>query len=381
MINLFQPKLGQNELEEIRKVFDSNWIGKGSIVKEFEKMFAKNLNVDEKYVLSTNSCTEAIFLSADLFNFSEEDEIIIPSISFPSIANSIYCKKAKIVFCDVDPFTLNVRIDDITHLITKKTKAIYITHYGGFPTDMDPIIELCNKFKIKIIEDSACCIKSFYKGKACGTLGDMGMWSLDAMKTLTTGDGGMMYIRDEANRIIAEELLYLGLPIKQKTGLDSSSNGNANWWEFQLNRPGRRAIMNNITASIGISQNNKLDDFIERRKQIFMLYNEEFKKLEWLKLPTLPNFDYKSSYYFYWVQLESRDRFARYLLENDIYSTFRYWPLHKVDLFKKFSIGKLPNSDYASDYTLNIPLHHSLTDSEVNKIVDTIKKFNPKINN
>ena len=122
MISLFQPTLGKEELEEIGKVFESNWLGKGNYVKEFEKGFARNLEVDKEHFLSTTSCTEAIFLSADLFDFNSNDEIIIPSISFPSVGSAIVSKDAKIVFCDVDRRTLNVRAEDIESKITNKTK-------------------------------------------------------------------------------------------------------------------------------------------------------------------------------------------------------------------------------------------------------------------
>lgn len=367
--------LGDDELNSIKKIFESNWIGKGNSVKEFEQNFAFNLNADPKNILSTTSCTEAIFLAADLYDFTQFDEIIVPSISFPSIGSSIMVKNAKIVFCDVDPHTLNVRKIDIEHLINDSTKAIFITHYGGFPVDLDPIIELCKNRNIKIIEDSACAIKSFYKGKACGTIGDMGMWSLDSMKTLSTGDGGMIHFKNLNDKYRAEEMLYLGLPVKQKSGLDSSTDGSNNWWEFQMNYPGRRAIMNNITAAIGIEQNKKLTQFIEKRKNIFNYYYSELSQLDWLKCPELPNFDYTSSYYFFWLQLSERDKLARYLLEKKIYTTFRYWPLHNIDIFKKYVNRPLPNSDYASKKTLNIPLHQALTDNDVEYIVKVIKNF------
>jgi dTDP-4-amino-4,6-dideoxygalactose transaminase len=378
MINIFQPAVGQEELDEIGKVFKSNWLGKGNYVSDFEKDFANNLRTSYKHFLSTSSCTEAIFLSVDLFNITADDEVIIPSISFPSIGSAIVSKNAKLVFCDVDRRTLNVRAQDIEPWITKKTKAVYITHYGGVPCDMDPIMDLCKKHNIIVIEDSACAVRSFYKGKACGTIGDMGVWSFDAMKTLTTGDGGMMYIKDLKLRNIAEEQLYLGLPLKQKSGIDSSTNGKVNWWEFEINRPGRRAIMNNISGAIGCVQLKKLDNFINRRKEIYNIYKEAFSKVSWIDIPPIVDFDYKSSYYFFWIQTKHRDRLAKYLLDNGVYTTFRYWPLHKVKFFEKFNIeGKYPNSDYIASHTLNIPLHHSLKNEDVDKIIKLIYKFNP----
>jgi dTDP-4-amino-4,6-dideoxygalactose transaminase len=376
MINLFQPTLGKEELEEIEKVFESNWLGKGNYVSDFEQGFADNLKTDKKHFLSTTSCTEAIFLSAELFGFNNDDEIIVPSISFPSIGSAIISKNASIVFCDIDKRTLNVRAIDIKARITNKTKAVFITHYGGVSCDMDPIIELCVDNNIIIIEDSACAVRSFYKGKACGTLGDMGIWSFDAMKTLSTGDGGIMYIKDLELRRVAEEQLYLGLPLKQKSGIDSSTEGNANWWEFEMNRSGRRAIMNNITGAMGCVQLKRLNGFIQRRKEIFNTYYDELINCTWLKLPPKPSFNHESSYYFFWLQTEDRDQLAKYLLDNGVYTTFRYWPLNKVKLFEKFQNCQLPNTEYVSKNTLNIPLHQSLSDENVYKIIRLIKKFN-----
>ena len=375
MINLFQPSLGTDELNLIEQVFKSNWIGKGSLVNDFEIKFAAMLQNESGNFLSTTSCTEAIFLSSKLFNFTDDDEVIIPTISFPSIGSAVLESNAKIVFCDVDRRSLNVTPDNINKVISNKTKAVYITHYGGIPCDMDAITKLCQKHNIIVIEDSACAIRSFYKGQACGTIGDMGMWSFDAMKALSTADGGMMYIKDIGKRIEAEEALYLGLPVKSKSGLDSSSENISNWWEFEMNRTGRRAIMNNVTAAMGLCQLNKLDIFINKRKNIFDKYYKELEGVGDIELPPAPEFEYISSYYFFWIQTQHRDELAKFLLDNDIYTTFRYWPLNKVQLFAKYSKDDYPNSDYAATKTLNIPLHQSLTNDDVNYIIRSIQLF------
>ncbi len=375
MINLFQPNLGEEELALIKDVFASNWLGKGVGVKDFEHKFAENLSNNPEKFLSTTSCTEAIFLSAKLFNFTKGDEIIVPTISFPSVGSAIIESEAKIVFCDVDKHSLNVRAKDIQKVISNKTKAVYITHYGGVPCEMDEIMELCNQNKILVIEDSACAVQSFYKGQACGTIGDMGMWSFDAMKTLSTADGGMMFIRDVDKRIEAEENLYLGLPVKSKSGLDSSSENAANWWEFEMNRTGRRAIMNNVTAAMGLSQLNKLGTFINKRKNIFEKYTKELENIGDIKLPPTPEFEYISSYYFFWIQTKHRDKLAKFLLDKGIYTTFRYWPLDKIELFSEYAIEDYSNSDYAASHTLNIPLHQSLSDEDVNLIINSIKEY------
>jgi dTDP-4-amino-4,6-dideoxygalactose transaminase len=375
MINLFQPSLGDDELESIKSDFNSNWLGKGSVVKDFESKFANSLLDDPSRFLSTTSCTEAIYLSAKLFEFSKGDDVIVPAISFPSIGSAIMEAGARIVFCDVDPNSLNVRLEDIRSVITEKTKAIYITHYGGVPCDMDEIISFCNDNKIFVIEDSACAVNSFYKGKACGTFGDMGMWSFDAMKTLSTADGGMMYFRNSKIHTAAEESLYLGLPVKSKSGLDSSSEDSDSWWEFEMNRPGRRAIMNNVTAAMGVSQLAKLSGFIARRQEIHNKYMCELAKVGDITLPPTPDYDHTSSYYFFWIQTKHRDELAKFLLANGIYTTFRYWPLDKIQLFSKYASSSYPNSDFAASHTLNIPLHQSLTNEDVKLIIASIKAF------
>ncbi len=376
MINIFEPSLGDDDLKAIKKVFDSKWIGKGDEVRLFENNFAEHLLSNSKNFVSTTSCTEGIFLAAKLFNFNINDEIILPSISFPSIASSIIESNATIVFCDVDRKTLNPTAELISKHITSKTKAVFLTHYGGFPIDFDPIKELCEKHNIKIIEDSACAVKSFYKGKACGTLGDMGIWSFDAMKTLSTIDGGMIYLKDEELVKKAKMLLYLGLPLKAKSGIDSSSEGNNKWWEFDIIEPGRRAIMNNVTAAIGNTQLLKLDNYLNRRKDIFNYYYNELSEINEINISSYDNynFEFDSSYYFFWIQTSKRNELAKFLKNNGVYTTFRYYPLHKIKLFNSKFLD-LKNSEFINDSTLNIPIHHNLTDREIESIVILIKNF------
>jgi aminotransferase len=184
-----------------------------------------------------------------------------------------------------------------------------------------------------------------------------------------------MYIKDSEKRIEAEESLYLGLPVKSKSGLDSSSDDTVNWWEFEMNRTGRRAIMNNVTAAMGLAQLDKLDEFIDKRRTIHNTYTSELNKIGDLKLPEIPDYEHTSSYYFYWIQTEYRDELAKFLLSKGVYTTFRYWPLNKIKLFSAYTTNECPNSDYASSHTLNIPLHQSLSIEDVNLVVNSIKEF------
>jgi len=378
MINVFQPFVGQEEQQLIGEVFETNWLGKGRYVNEFKKEFAKHLNTDPNRLASTTCGTEAIFLASDLFEFGSDDEIIVPSISFVAVGSSIIAKQAGLVLCDVDRQTLNVNATYLERKITKKTKAVILTHYGGVPCDMDPILDLCRTHHIKVIEDSACAMKALYKGRACGTLGDMGIWSFEAGKIITTGDGGMVYLKSVDLMKEAEEYLYLGIGSNEKSGIDRSTAGKDNWWEIQIERPGHRAIMNNLAGAIGLAQLKKIDRFIARRKVIDQRYRHELAGLSWLKLSPEPDKHCEPSYQFFWIQLEKRDELARFLRNNKVYSTFRYWPLHKIRYFHQNETG-LSNAEFASQHTLNLPLHPGLSDEDVTKVIDLIKAFGSKV--
>lgn len=376
MINVFQPSLGEEELNRIKEVFHSNWLGKGKVNEEFEEGFAKHLKVDRSNIFTTNCCSEGLFTSMHMFDIHEDYEVIMPTISFVGAGNAVCASGAKLVLCDVDRRSLNVRACDIEPKITEKTKAIMLIHYGGVPCEMDEIMALAKKYKLFVIEDSACSVYSRYKDKACGTIGDMGMWSFDAMKILVCGDGSMLYFRDQAMKAAAEKWLYFGL--ESKSGYSNSID--KKWWEYDVSSFGHRSIMNDVTAAMAVEQLKKLPCFIQRRKEIHDMYNDGLAELDWLDLP-LPLKNYsRSSYYFYHVQVKkgSRDDAAKYLRDNGIYTTFRYYPLHRV---KHYDIqGEFPNADYAADHTLCLPMHQSLSDEDVKQVIQRIKEYG-RINN
>ncbi len=374
MINVYQPSLGKEELDRISQVFESNWIGKGKLVSEFESKYAEMLGTDTKHVLSTNCCTEGLFSSMHLCDIKPGDEVILPTISFVGAANSILANGSEMVLCDVDPRTLNARAEDIEKVITDKTKAILLLHFGGIPCEMDEIMELANSRNIKVIEDCAAGVCSSYKGRALGTMGDMGMWSFDAMKILVCGDGAMLYFKDEEVRNRAEKWLYFGL--ETKSGYENSVA--QKWWEFDISCYGHRAIMNDVTAAMALEQFKKLPMFMEKRKAVHEFYNDNLKELSWIELPPeLPDY-VKSSYYFYHIQIKNgkRDELATYLRERGIYTTYRYFPIHRVKGYN--ATGNYPNADFATDNTLCLPIHQSLSDDDKQQIVDKIKEFGEK---
>lgn len=362
MIQLFSNNLGDEELSGIRDVFESKWLGNCDKTKEFEAEFKKKLNHPSFNVLSTNSCTAATIVALKTLGIGPGDEVIIPSINFVGCANAVIMQGATPIFCDVDPEYWNASPVSIEQARTPKTKAIILLHYGGHPCNMDAIWNVCGG--LFIIEDSANSISSYYKGKHCGTLGHAGVWSFDAMKTLVTGDGGMLAIRNSLYHK-AQAFRYLGLT--RKSGIDSVNE--ERWWEYQLDEISDRNLMNDITAVMGLAQLKKLPRFIERRKAIWETYQREFKDCENLILPPEPLPGTESSYYFYWLKIkDGRDELARELVKNGVYCTFRYYPLHLIDKYK--SNNKPLVAHYLKDVALNIPFHQNLSDVDIELIVN-----------
>jgi len=372
MIQMFSNTLGKEELEAVKKVFDSKWLGFCNETKMFEKEFAQK--IDHPYVLSTNSCTTALNIAMRTLDIGPGDEVIIPTVNFVGCANAIISRGAKPVFIDVDTRYFNVLPSEIEKHRSSKTKAVLVLHYGGHPCNMDEIYQVADG--LYIIEDSANSLFSTYKGKHCGTLGHAACFSFDSMKVLVTGDGGMITLKNEELYEKAFEYRYFGFPKESTSGMTSLEGGKIErWWEFSLNRISDRNVTNDILSSIGRVQLKKLPSFIEKRKEIWQIYQDEFKNLSFLETPPEPLPDTESSCYIYWLKIKDnkRDKFARYLVDNEIYCTFRYYPLHLVEYYQ--AKASLPNAELISEEAINIPLHQNLTEGDISKIVEVVKKF------
>ena len=376
MINLFSPSVGEDELSAIAKVFETKWLGRGNYEAQFRDQLRRHLGIDRDNLLLTTSCTEALFAIFQYLNLGNYDEVIVPSISFPAVASAIIEAGAVPVICDVCPMTANLNINNLKEAVTDKTRAIVVTHYGGVPCDMTEIVAYCNLKNIKVIEDSACALTASVNGKNCGTLGDFGVWSFDAMKLITTGDGGALYAKDKNDLSKLKEYLYLGLPEKEKSGLDSAKNGDEpGWWQYELNTAGRRAIMNDVAAAMGVVQMEKLGELIKSRENTVAMYDKQINNSKIERVYRVPN-NSEACPYFYTVKCDRRDELAIHLKNSGIYTTFRYWPLHKISFIQtKCKVLTCSYSEIISQTFLNIPLHSNLTTREIADVIEAINSF------
>jgi len=196
------------------------------------------------------------------------------------------------------------------------------------------------------------------------------------MKILVTGDGGMMTFQNDEYYEKALQYRYLGLVSKIKSGVDSLKEDKKTWWEIELGSTSGRFVSNDIVSAIALEQMKKVDMFLSRRKHIWDTYKEELKSLDWLILPPEPEEDCTSSYFMFWLRIKNkwRNEFAQYMIDNGIYVTFRYYPLHLIEHYSQSDVS-LPVSEEISDTTINIPIHQNLDDNDVDTIIDVIKNF------
>lgn len=371
MISVFGSKVGKEELEEIRTSIEAQWMGIGPKTKLFEEKLKERLNLVDFVLLDSGS--NSLYLALKLLNLPKNSEVILPAFTWISCATAVVLANLKPVFCDVEIDTQNVSLRTIEPMITKKTKAIMVVHYGGKPVRVDEIKQL----GFPIVEDAAHAIDSKIGDTYCGALGDMGIYSFDAVKNLAIGEAGGVTSKHEDLVRRARVLRYCGI---EKSGFEASTSSKNRWWEYNVVDFCYKMIPDDISASIGLAQLKKLDGHQAYRKQIWNIYQQEFRDVGWLETPDEPKEDEQHSYFTYFIRLnnDKRDELAKFLYDNDIYTTLRYQPLHLIPIYNSTHL-KLKNSEILNETGLNIPLHPSLTLKDVEYVISKIKDFG-KIN-
>ncbi len=364
MINVFGSKVGEGAIDRVAKSIRNQWLGMGPNVKDFEKKFAERLGLPNFALVDSGS--NALYLAVTLLDLPKESEVILPSYTWVSCAQAVLLAGHTPVFADVDLTTHNVTAELIAKEITPSTKAIMVVHYAGLPVDMDPIIEL----GYPVIEDAAHAVDSYYKGKACGSIGDVGIYSFDAVKNLTMGEGGGVTVSDVKRFERATILRYCGIG---KSGFEASTHGKKRWWEYDIKEPFIKMNPSDIQAAIGLDQLEHLDELQNYRKKIWDTYQSEFSDIDWIITPLDANKGDQHSYFTYSIRVPKRDEFAHYLMNNGIYTTLRYHPLHLNELYKSKKF--LPNCIRLNEEAISIPLHPNLSENDIDKIIRDIKAF------
>ncbi len=366
MISVFGSKVGKEELAEIATSIKGQWLGIGPKVKLFEKEFASRLGLPDFALLDSGS--NSLYLALKLLDLPKGSEVIVPSFTWIACAHAAVLVGCVPKFCDVDIKSQNMTIDTVMPCLNKKTRAIMVVHYAGLPVKMDEILKL----GLPVVEDAAHAVDSKIKDRYCGSMGDIGIYSFDAVKNLSIGESGGLTAKNPVLATRARHLRYCGIA---KSGFEASAS-KKRWWEYNIMDFFPKMIPDDISASIGLAQLKKLDKHQALRKRYWKIYKKELKNVNWITLPEDAYPGDQHSYFTYCIRLKNnkRDELAQYLLEKEIYTTLRFHPLHMNAIYG--SKAKLPNCEKLNETALNIPLHPGLSEDDLYYVIEKIKAFN-----
>lgn len=367
MLKTSQPSLGEQELEMVREVFDSRWLGHGDCVLEFEKRVQELLGA--RHVVAVNTGTSALHIALDALNICVGDEVIVPSLTFCGSVQAITALNAIPVFCEVRPETLNIDVEDAKRCITEKTKAVMPVHFCGNACELDSLLALARENGLHVVEDAAHAFGSSYKGRMIGSIGDVTCFSFDPIKNITCGEGGVVVTPDDCIADLVRRKRMLGMD------LDGWQRNSSNLVKiYGVNIQGYRYHMSNINAAIGLAQLTKLDQFRERKRHIVRNYNATFGRISGLKIL---KWDLEESFpfaYILLVQNGQRDALRAFLAKHGVGTGIHYTPNHMQSYFAPYS-RPLPVTEHLYQQILTLPLYYEMTEKDVDNVIHSVSSF------
>lgn len=371
-IHFNKPNLTGAELQYIQDAIQRSHIsGNGFYTKKCHAFFEQQFKFGK--CLLTSSCTDALEMAALLCDIKPGDEVIVPSYTFVSTANAFVLRGAKIVFADSRADHPGIDEDQLELLITPKTKAIVPVHYAGVACDMDKILALAERHNLWVVEDAAQAIDSYYKGKPLGGIGHLAAFSFHETKNIIAGEGGMLTINDDRF-------------IKRAEIIWEKGTNRAAFWRGEIDKygwvdVGSSFLPSELIAAFLWAQLENMQSIQQRRLNIWQQYFKGLSPLSAsgkLTLPVIPSFATNNAHMFYVVtkNLAERSALIAHLKAREIYSVFHYQSLHKSPFYASHYAGaSLPQSDRYTDCLLRLPLHTSLTEEQVARVIDSIHEF------
>lgn len=370
-----QQWIEDDDIEEVVKALKSDYLTTGPKIKEFEEKFGKYVGV--KYAVAISNGTAALHGASFAAGIKEGDEVITTPITFAASANCILYQGGKPVFADIDSSTYNIDPKDIEEKISSKTKAIVPVDFTGQPVNIDEINAIAKKYNLIVIEDGAHSLGAEYKGKRIGSLVDMTTFSFHPVKHITTGEGGMITTNNKE--------LYEKLKLFRTHGITRDKeilyNKNESSWYYEQLELGYNYRITDIQCALGISQLNKIDKFLRRRREIAEKYNEYLKDIDGIVLPYQEEY-IKSSWHLYVIQLElekfkvgRREIFEALQAEN-IGVNVHYIPVYYHPYYQKlgYKKGLCPNAEKLYERIITIPLYPKMTDKDVKDVVEALDR-------
>ncbi len=361
-----EPLLDGNEKKYLCECIDTGWISsEGPFVKEFENRMSKSAG--RKYGVAVANGTAALEVAAMAVGIGEGDEVIMPTFTIISCAMAVTKLGGIPVLVDSDIHTWNMNVEEIERKITKRTKAIMMVHLYGLPADVDKIMELAKKYDLKVIEDAAEMHGQTYQGRPCGSFGDISVFSFYPNKHITTGEGGMVVTDSEELAERCRSLRNLCFRKDVRYVHDEISDN----YRFT-----------NLQAAVGLAQIERLEEFVERKRNMGRFYTERLQDLPGIILPLEKTDSAKNIYWVYGIVLEresevSNQEIQKMLAEEGIGSRTFFWCMHEQPVYQRqglFAGERYEGAEYLARKGFYIPSGLALTKEQMEEVADKVRK-------
>jgi perosamine synthetase len=386
-VPIARTSLLAHEVESVLEPLKTGWLVQGPKVKEFEQKWSAFTGA--RHSIAVTSCTTALHLSLAAIDFQPGDEAIVPAFTWVATANVVEHLGGKVVFCDIDPSSFNIDVEQLKSKISARTKAILPVHLFGLAADMNSIMAVAKQYQLALIEDAACGFGTLIDGKHVGTFGVTGAFSFHPRKAITTGEGGMITTDDDA---LAEKLRQLRDHGAAMSDLQRHL-GARPYLLADHPHAGYNQRMTDIQAALGSSQMDRATAIIQERQRLAERYNEAFASLSWLKTPTKsPSMTHSyQSYPCYYMPEKisassigrihaARNQWMEELQRAGISTRPATHAVHMLSYYsQKYSLqpSDFPNAHAANDCSISLPLFHGMTQVEQDYVIQQVLRHRP----
>jgi len=367
----YEPWISRDDEKIISKTLKQSMLTLGPQLEKFESDFCKYSKA--KYAIAVSNCTAALHLSLMALGIKENDEVIIPDLTFVADANAVLACNAKPVVADINKENFFLSLSNIKKNITKRTKAIIPVHIYGQVCNIDEILDLAKDNNLKVVEDCAHAVGTFHKSKHVGTLGSTGCFSFYPTKNITTAEGGMVTTNSKEIAEKVRQLRSHGMTKSLKSRYSSEYP-----WVFDIIEPGYNYRLDEIRAALGITQLKRIKKINELRKEASLYYHKNLQNISGIILPDMVN-DKSHSYHLYTIRVTkpyklSRNQLYKKLKDNGIRTTVYWMPIHEYAAYRKFAKkSSIVNTAKIYDEILALPLFPNISKKHQDAVIKVIK--------
>jgi perosamine synthetase len=363
-VRLYVPYTDEREIEEVARVLATGYLTQGPKVAEFEGMIARL--VGSRHAFAMSSCTTALHLALVTLGIGPGDDVLVPDFTFPATANVVVQQGARPVLVDVRTDTYNLDLRDLESRLTPGVRAVIPVHAFGLSADMEPLMEFARRHGLAVLEDAACALGATYRGRFCGTIGDLGCFSFHPRKSITTGEGGMIVTGDGA---LAERIRLL----RSHGGVRPEGGA-----YFAFEAAGFNYRLSDLQAAVGVAQMGKFEWVLKQKRELAHQLTGSLRTVNGVT-PPVESEGYLHTYQSYVVMLDEaidRDQVIAAMRRRDVETTLGTYALHAQPFFRRtygYAAGDLPASYRVFRQSLTLPLYPQMRPGDLERVVEALE--------